>query len=425
MASLAELREDLYAKQRELDEIYAQAGADQGDVDLSKVTLLEGDTAYKAGEVNRRHLEINEIGRQVDQLALVEDRLQHNRDRVQHNSAPIWQPSFGSGGGPSGNGNGNGHGPASKGLAHYIKEHKGYQQWKAHGGNGSLVLDLPIADFKTLVTLTTVSPQLQRRDNVNMALEERTVADLMLQGATDRGQFEYYEETTFTNTAATVAEGGTKPDMTLAWTLRTETVRKIAESIAATKESLDDVQWLESQLRGRLSYAVKRTEEAQLLTGGGTGTDLTGLLNRSGIQTQALAADTRPDAFYKAMQKVRGSAGSGFAEPTALVIHPADWTETKLIKTTTGEYINGGFAEEGPDRMWGLEVRQTTAITEGTALIGAFRPHAEVVRREGITIIMSTEHSTYAIENKVLFIAEERLGLAVYRPSAFCTITGV
>jgi HK97 family phage major capsid protein len=418
MPSLRDLRDERKAKSDALADILREAGP---DTDLNKVTLLEGDTAYKAGEIQRRHQEINELGRQIDQLALIEMIGQRHEDQQKQANAAVWQPSFG-------NGNGNGHTSdrdPRKGLAHFVKEHKGYQQWKASGGNGTLAIDLPIADFKTLVTLTTVSPQTQRRDTVNMALEERTVADLMLQGTTDRGTFEYYEETTFTNTAVTVAEGVAKPEMTLAWTLRTETVRKIAETIPATKESLDDVQWLESQLRGRLAYAVKRTEEAQLLTGGGTGTDLTGLLNRPNIQTQALGGDSRPDAIFKAMQKVRGSAGLGFAEPTAIVMHPGDWTETKLLKTTTGEYIWGGPAEEGPDRFWGLELRQTTGITEGTALVGAFRPHAEVVRREGITILMSTEHASFALENKVLFIAEERLGLAVYRPSAFCTVTGI
>lgn len=416
MPSLRDLRDERKAKSDALADILREAGP---DTDLNKVMLLEGDTAYKAGEIQRRHQEINELGRQIDQLALIEMISQRHEDQQKQANAAVWQPSFGNGNGPTAERD------QRKGLAHFVKEHKGYQQWQASGGNGTLVIDLPIADFKTLVTLTTVSPQARRGDVVNMALEERTVADLMLQGTTDRGTFEYYEETTFTNTAATVAEGATKPEMTLAWTLRTETVRKIAETIPATKESLDDVQWLESQLRGRLAYAVKRTEEAQLLTGGGTGTDLTGLINRSGIQTQALGADSRPDAVFKAMQKVRGSAGSGFAEPTAIVMHPADWTETKLLKTTTGEYIWGGPSEEGPDRFWGLELRQTTAITEGTALVGAFRPHAEVVRREGITIMMSTEHSTFAAENKVLFIAEERLGLAVYRPSAFATVTGI
>jgi HK97 family phage major capsid protein len=57
--------------------------------------------------------------------------------------------------------------------------------------------------------------------------------------------------------------------------------------------------------------------------------------------------------------------------------------------------------------------------------VGAFRPYAEVFRRSGIQITVSTEHSTYFIENKVAILAESRLTLAVYRPTAFCTVTGI
>jgi HK97 family phage major capsid protein len=170
---------------------------------------------------------------------------------------------------------------------------------------------------------------------------------------------------------------------------------------------------------------VMRIEEANLLTGNGTAPNLRGLLNRTGIQTQAKGTDPTPDAIYRAMQKVRGAAGAGFAEPTAVVLHPNDWTDIKLLRTADGIYIWGNPSDEGPDRIWGLPVRQTTAMTENTGLVGAFRPHAEVIRREGVQITLSTEHSTFFIENKVAILAESRLALAVYRPSAFCSVTGI
>ena len=258
-----------------------------------------------------------------------------------------------------------------------------------------------------------------------MALEERTVSDLMLQGTTDANTIEYYEETTFTNNAAIVAEGGPKAESALGYTLRTSSVRKIAHWIPATKESLDDVSFLESTIRGRLAFGVVRAEEAQLIGGDGVAPNILGLLNVVGIQTQAKGTDPTPDAVYKAMQKVRGAAGSGFAEPTAVVFHPNDWTDIKLLRTPDGIYIWGNPSDAGPDRIWGLPIRQTTAMTENTALVGAFTPHAEVVRREGITITLSTEHSTYFVENKVAILAEERLALLVYRPTAFATVTGI
>lgn len=418
MPSLAELREEIAAKNDHLHRIFEQAGE---DMDLSRVDLLDGDTHQKAADIKRLNTELTDLGIERDRLEHLESIKRINSGERDRSTEPDGRMRFpGASSGASYRGS-----SAQKGLRDLLKSHKGYQEFRQDRVR-SVALDFPDMDIKTLITLTTVSPQNVRRpDPVAMALEERTVADLMLQGGMDRGIAEYYEETTVTNAATTVSEGGTKPESALAWTLRTDTARKIATWIPATKESLDDVSWLESQIRGRLAFMVRRVEESQILTGDGNAPNLLGLLNRSGIQTQAKGADPTPDAVYKAMQKIRGAGGSGFAEPTAVVIHPNDWTDIKLLRTADGMYIWGNPSDDGPDRIWGMPVRQTTAITEGTGLVGAFRPYAEVMRREGITITLSTEHSTYFIENKVALLAEERLALAVYRPSAFATVTGI
>lgn len=288
---------------------------------------------------------------------------------------------------------------------------------------GTMVIEMPDVDLKTLITLTTISPQNTRMPGIiPMALEERTVGDLMLQGTVDRGNFEYYEETGFTNNAEFVAEGGTKPESAFAWTLRTEPVRKIAHNVPMTDEILEDVAGIQAQVEGRLVFGVQRKEEAGLLSGSGTPPALLGILNRSGIQTQARGTDPAFDAIYKAMTKIRNV---GFAEPTAVVMNPTDWQNLVLTRTADGVYILGNPAGEAPQRIWGLDVRATTAMTAGTALVGAFRPYAQLFRRTGIIVTLSTEHSTFFAENKVLIQAEERIALAVYRASAFCTVTGL
>jgi HK97 family phage major capsid protein len=415
MSSLAEVREELAAKRQELFNIQQEAGP---DLDMSKIKSLPGDSQAKVEEIRRRSDELAALGAKHDRLALVEEQLKGNQREHERLSQPAGGMQFPGSGGRA-------EQPLdAKQLKQIIVDHKGYQQFRG-GQVRSVTMDIPAVDFKTLITLTTVNAQADRRGLVNMALEERTTADLMLQGTTDNNTVEYYEETTVTNAAATVAEGGTKPESALAWTLRTENVRKIATWIPATKESLDDVSFLESQIRGRLAFMVMRTEEAQLLTGDGTAPNISGILDRSGIQTQAKGADPTPDAIYKAMQKIRGAGGSGFAEPSAVVLHPNDWTDIKLLRTADGIYLWGNPSDEGPDRIWGLPVRQTTAMTENTGLVGAFRPYAEVLRRTGIQITLSTEHSTYFVENKVAILAESRLALAVYRPAAFATVTGI
>lgn len=414
MASLAEIREEINEKNDQLHEIFSQAGE---EIDLDKVSAIGGDTAQKAAEIKRRNDELAALGQKRDQLELLEQMGKQNeaeRKRLNEPAGQIFHP--GSGGGQQ-------REFQPRDLKRMLVENRGYKAFR-DGTLREVTFELPAPDFKTLVTLSTINRQATRLDPVAMALEDRTVADLMLSGNVDGNTIEYYEETTFTNNADTVAEGSPKPESALGFTLRTESVRKIAHWIPATKEALDDISFLESQIRGRLAFGVQRREEAQILHGDGTAPNLKGLLNRD-IQTQAKGADPTPDAIYRGMQKVRGADGAGFAEPTAVVVHPNDWTDIKLLRTADGIYIWGNPSDEGPDRIWGLQVRQTTEEPEGTALVGAFRPHAEVLRREGIMVTLSTEHSTYFTENKVAILAEERIALAVYRSSAFCSVTGV
>ena len=273
---------------------------------------------------------------------------------------------------------------------------------------------------KTLLTLADLTPQAERRPLVPFAVDETTVGDLMLQGTTDSNVISYYEETTFTNAAATVAEGAAKPESALDFTERTETVRKIATWIPATSEFLQDNAGLRSYLEGRMRFMVEREEEDQLLNGDGTAPNISGILDRA-IQTIGSTNDV--DAIYRAMTEVRVD---GLAEPTAVVIHPLSWQNIRLAKDGNSAYHGPGpFAPDNVERIWGLPVRVTPLIAEGTALVGAFRPYAQVFRKGGIRVVASTEHSTYFTENKVAILAEERLTLAVYRPSAFCSVTGL
>jgi HK97 family phage major capsid protein len=273
---------------------------------------------------------------------------------------------------------------------------------------------------KTLLTLGDMTPQSDRRPMVPFAVDETTVGDLMLSGTTDSNVISYYEETTFTNAAATVAEGDAKPESALDFTERTDTVRKIATWIPATSEFLEDNAGLRSYIEGRLRFMVEREEEDQLLNGNGTAPNISGVLDRA-IQTVTSTDDI--DAIYRAITEVRVD---GLAEPTALVIHPLSWANIRLAKDGNDRYYGDGpFGPLQADRLWGLPVRVTPLIAEGTALVGAFRPFAQVFRKGGIRVVASTEHDTYFTENKVAILAEERLTLAVYRPSAFCSITGL
>lgn len=306
-----------------------------------------------------------------------------------------------------------------------MDESPGMARLKAVGDKFSGEIELVnIPSYKALLTLADLSPAEARRPGILLSIQdETTVGDLMLQGTTDSNVLSYFEETTLTNAAATVAEGAAKPEAALGFSEQTDTVRKIATWIPATSEFLDDNAGIRSYIEQRLRFMLARTEEDQLLNGNGTAPNISGILNRSGIQTVG-SAGTDLDAIYNAITEVRVD---GQAEPTAAVIHPLSWQNLRLAKDANGQYHGAGpfSGADQVERVWGMRVRVTPMIAEGTALVGAFQPHAQLFRKGGIRVVASTEHSTYFVENKVAILAEERLALAVYRPAAFCTVTGL
>ncbi|MGL5908603.1 MAG: phage major capsid protein, partial [Phycicoccus sp.] len=78
-----------------------------------------------------------------------------------------------------------------------------------------------------------------------------------------------------------------------------------------------------------------------------------------------------------------------------------------------------------PERIWGLQVVRAQALTENTGLVGDFANFAELAVRRGIDVQISNSHSTYFTEGKQAIRCDMRAALVVYRPTAFCTVTGV
>lgn len=269
---------------------------------------------------------------------------------------------------------------------------------------------------------------------VNILFRRLVVADLFPQGSIDGNTLIYVKESTVTNAAAAVAEGAAKPASDLNLVQVTETVKKIATTLKVTDEMFDDQPAMRSYVDARLSLFVQLAEEDQLLNGSGTGANMTGILNRSGKQTAVAVGATpvetkRADSIYNQITQIRANA---FLEPDAIVIHPTDWQTIRLNKDAnfqyfgggpfTGAYGNGAVAS---DSLWGLRVVVTPAMTVGTALVGAFAAGAQVFRKGGLRVEMTNSNEDDFLKNLVAIRAEERLALAVYRPGAFGTVTGL
>lgn len=294
--------------------------------------------------------------------------------------------------------------------------------------------EFPIESFRATLTTSEVPSgkvSVQTLPGVTLIPQERlTIADLCLPGTTTSSKISYLQEQSYTNAATTVAEGATKPEATFELEEVDSPVKKIAVTAKISDEMLQDYDYIRTYVDGRLRFMVEEREEAQLLSGNGTNPNLTGFLATSGVQTQAKGSDSAADAIHKAITKARVI---GKAEPSAGVMHPYDWERIALTKDANGQYLAGGpfYAPYGNGaynsvpRIWGLPLVITTAISEGTGLIGAFSSQAQVFRRTGITVETTNSNEDDFKKNLVAIRAEERLALCVYRPAAFVQITGL
>ena len=278
-------------------------------------------------------------------------------------------------------------------------------------------------ETKATLTETGFAPQAVRISTIVPGVLRRpVVASLLPEGTTSQIAIVYMEETTTTNGVATVAEGAAKPESALAFTERTAPVRKIAGILKITNEMFDDVPALRSYVEQRLRLFLVLAEEDQLLNGNGTAPNITGLLNTSGILTQAMSTDTPMDAVYKAMTKI---ATTSFLQASGGMISPNNWQTIRLVKTTYGEYIYGPPQNAEPAMLWGVPFVVTTAMADGTALVGAFDAATQIFRRSEVAFDVATQNEDDWKKNIVALRVEERLALAVYRPSGLCTVTGL
>lgn len=411
MRELVQKREELAAKQKAMAAIFAEAGS---DLDLSKVTSLSGSTAEKAAEIKRRNDEMNALGAEVEALVAAEKAAGETRAREERLNGPA--------GAPAQPGAKSADPYAGKGIGDLFVESVAYTQVKGRQGPVAVVEGV---DVKTLMSTSAGwSPEATRTGRVELTPERAlSILDLPSPGETGQNAVVYMEETTKTNNAAEVAEGGTYGEAALALTERSQGVRKIGVWLPLTDEQLQDEPQVRGYVNNRLTRMLRERADSQLMSGNGVAPNLTGYLSVAGIQTQAKGA-TEPalDAILKAITKVRFT---GFAEPDAVVFHPNDWQDLVLTRTADGLYVLGNPSGGPPERVWGLRPVVSPAATENTGLVGAFRAHSEFALRRGIEFQVTNSHSTHFVEGKQAVRADFRAVLVVYRPLAFCTVTSI
>jgi len=209
--------------------------------------------------------------------------------------------------------------------------------------------------------------------------------------------------------AGMTAEGAAKSQISWTYTEESADVKKITAFVKVSKESLDDLNFLRSEINTDLRDEIELKLGDQL----GTGTGLT--VNMKGILPYAPTFDVtgtpfvdsvdspnRVDALRVAVALVRSNRFT----PNYVVINAMDAALMDLAKGDDGHYILPPFVTADGLRIAGTPIIENEGIDAGSFLVADFNK-SNLRIREGININLGYENDDFT-KNLVTILAEMR-----------------
>jgi len=247
------------------------------------------------------------------------------------------------------------------------------------------------------------------------------VRQLIPQGSTASDVVRFVKESGYSNGAAATAEGVTLTQSDFDMTASDANVRKIGTYFRISEEMLADTPQLTSYLSARAPEKLLEVEDTQIISGNGTGANL------SGITTDAAAFDLTGEfadsvdsanEFDVLIAALNQLAIANYSADT-IMLHPTDFHKILLLKDSTAEYIKKDVYQGLQPQFNGVRVVLNTAITSGTFLVGNFAQGTQLWVRDNVNVEFFREDGTNVRDGFVTVRVSERVALTNYLPNAF------
>jgi len=273
----------------------------------------------------------------------------------------------------------------------------------------------------TMLLSTNVSggnvPVEQRLEGLNpIASRQIRLLDVVQRGTAESNVISWVYQANKDGAAGGTAEGAIKNQLDFDLVVNSETVKKRTAFIKVSEEMLDDVSYMESEIRNELIRELLKDVESQVYGGDGTGTNLNGISTvatpfAAGVFAATVDNANAADVLTVAMNQIQ-VAEQGMAN--FAMVHPNTITELKLIKTseTDRRYIDRLAMVAGQLSLDGVTLVPTTLIPDGEYLIGNF-DLATVYDKGDLRIEVGRDSDDFT-RNLVTVLAEWR-GLCIVK----------
>lgn len=261
-------------------------------------------------------------------------------------------------------------------------------------------------DYTGNIALSTLDTQIDR-----VARQQVLIQNIVNRGTTN-SKFVTYIQQTQAPSGAFVAEGDAKTEYKTKYTEVSKEVKKVASLIKISKEMLEDLPFVASEVNNDLMLGVQDQIENQLLNGTGLTVNLEGILTQAptfvapaGLALNVVDANLT-DVILASVTQIHIANYTA----THVVLHPSDWARLYTTKTSTGEYTYPVFFQvptTGEIRVMNLSVVVTTWMPAGQFLVGDFSK-SNLRMRESMNLSVGYVNDDFQ-KNMVSILAEARL----------------
>lgn len=316
-----------------------------------------------------------------------------------------------------GMGRGKGGAPAQSVGAQFIQS-DAYKNYAGGGGSGSVSFDVQNA------ILTAGAGGMAGGDYtgdiVALARQRTLIRDLVGVGQTDSKAVFYSKQTLRDNQAAAKAEGAASAVSDLTWEEASANVKGISHIVPYSKNAIDDAPMLQGEIDNEMRYGLQIAVDQQILSGDGTGANLSGLTTEATAYSAPFAygaGETFLDRLRLAILQL--TLENYFAD--AIVLNPLDWAKIELSKDANKRYIMGDPLNQIGKSIWNTPVADTPTMSANGFLVGELKRAATYYERSGTEILISSEHNDNFAKDMLSMKATERGALAVRRALAMVT----
>ena len=275
-------------------------------------------------------------------------------------------------------------------------------------------------------------PQAQRLEGINDIAERTAQTYSRVPKLTATANvIDWVYETAQEGAAAGTAEGVAKNQIDNNFVVTSVALLKQTAFFKVSTEMLDDVSFMGAWLRNKLITRLFLIIDSQVLVGGGTGTDLNGILTQSTAFAPGTFAtgsaneiDNANDADVLAVaaNQIRLANHMG---SLSIFMNPTDVTALKTIKlsATDKRYVDRLLQMGSTMTLDGIPIIETTAMTAGSYVIGDLSKSL-LAEKSGIRVEVGLDADDFT-KNMRTILAEWRGELIIENNDTTAFVTGV